>query len=43
MKRVEENSTKIYNDIIHRLSIFLNNFTETQISKYKNCYFSKEG
>ena len=37
--RVEEKNNKIYDDIIHRLSIFLNNHTEITINKYKNSYF----
>ena len=39
--RVEEKNNKIYDDIIHRLSIFLNNHTEITINKYKNSYFEK--
>jgi len=37
--RVEEKNNRIYDDIIHRLSIFLNNHTEITINKYKNSYF----
>ena len=40
--RVEEKNNKIYDDIIHRLSIFLNNHTEVTINKYKNSYFEKK-
>lgn len=36
MERVEENYTKIYNDIIHKLCIILSNSTEILIEKYKN-------
>ena len=37
LERAEENNIKIYNEIIHNLSIFLQNNTRIFIEKYKNC------
>ena len=37
LERAEENNVKIYNEIIHNLSIFLQNDTRIFIEKYKNC------
>lgn len=37
LERAEENNIKIYNEIIHNLSIFLQNDTRIFIEKYKNC------
>ena len=36
IERIEENNTKIYNEIIHNLCIFLQNYTKIFIEKYKN-------
>ena len=41
LERVEENITKIFNDIIHRLSIILKDSTEIIKDKYKNSYMAK--
>lgn len=41
LERVEENITKIFNDIIHKICIILNNSTKILIDKYKNSYMAK--
>ena len=41
MERVEENVTKIFNDIIHKICIVLKDSTEIIKDKYKNSYMAK--
>jgi hypothetical protein len=41
LERVEENITKIFNDIIHKICIVLKDSTEIIKDKYKNSYMAK--
>ena len=41
IKRVDKNCTKIYNDTIHKLYLYIRNSTEEFISKYNNSFLNK--